>query len=102
MWVKIPPTLPNINQPTNQMKNLEKFIERENEFLKMINEKPLDINNLSDLREIAQIIDCQASPENLYCDGEISHSEGIRKYRLLKECAKEIHGIDPTIKFEEL
>jgi hypothetical protein len=32
------------------------------------------------------VLSCALSPENLYCDGEISHAEAQRKYtRLMKE-----------------
>jgi hypothetical protein len=28
-------------------------------------------------------IDCKLSPENLFCDGEIDHSEGVRRGKVL-------------------
>ncbi len=82
------------------MKNLKKFLKEKNQYLRMLNQKPLDID--SNLKEIALIVDTAASPENLHCDGEIPYSEGIKKYKLLVECAKEIREIDPTINFHEL
>jgi hypothetical protein len=35
-------------------------------------------------------ISCELSPENLHCDGEISHAAAMRKYRALKAEWKEV------------
>lgn len=60
-----------------------------------------DLNNANDRQAIAQEIDCQLSPENLHCDGEISNTEAMRKFRRLNAVAKELLALDPTVTFYE-
>ena len=48
------------------------------------------------------MIDIQLSPENLYCDGEISHTEAQMKYRMLSGAAKDLMKIDPNVVIYEI
>jgi len=52
--------------------------------------------------DIAERLSCQLSPENLHCDGEISHAEANRKYVRLERIAKQLLKLDPTVTVEEL
>ena len=38
-------------------------------------------------------LECEASPENLHCDGEISHSQAMRKLAEIKRAWKELEKI---------
>ena len=80
------------------MKNLQIFIHRESE----VRGAPFDINDPLHRQELGELIDSQASPENLYCDGEVSVAQGARKSRFLTACARELLKIDPTIKLYEV
>jgi hypothetical protein len=60
-----------------------------------------DLNNASDRQDIAQEIDCQLSPENLHCDGEISAYEAHKKLIHLNNVARELLALDPTVTFYE-
>jgi len=40
------------------------------------------MNRQQILNEIDRI-DCKLSPENLHCDGEISHAQAMKKYKIL-------------------
>ena len=66
------------------MKNLQNYIDRKNVLQRMFNDPeivfPLDQQQAYD---IASALDCELSPENLHCDGEISNAEADRKYRYL-------------------
>jgi hypothetical protein len=61
----------------------------------------LDINNPSDRVRIANAIDCDLSPENLSCDGELSIAQVRARYQTLTKAADELKALDPTINFME-
>ena len=83
------------------MKNLKAFVDRENRYSAIFGARPLDLNQAADRQKIARQIDCQLSPENLSCDGEISRAEVNRRYRELTRCAEELLALDPSVKFYE-
>ena len=83
------------------MKNLKAFVDRQNQFGAIFGSKSLDLNRAADRQRIAELIDCQLSPENLSCDGEISRAEANRRYRELARCAEQLIKLDPTVKFYE-
>ena len=65
-------------------------------FWNKLTNKPLipnwDIKNLSaaHVKEILDKIDCDFSPENLCCDGEISAAEANRRGRKLNKARNEL------------
>ena len=74
------------------MKNLQDYIDRRNGWNSFFpNSKtitfPLDQKTVNDL---ARSLDCDLSPENLHCDGEISHAEADRKYRYYGRVIKDL------------
>jgi hypothetical protein len=83
------------------MKNLKEFIDRNNSFVEWTKEKYIDINNMSveDVETIAKRINSAFSPENLFCDGEISRTEAQAKYNNLVKAVKQLEtfGIPFTI-----
>ena len=82
------------------MRRLMDFVEAHNEYYGIFNGM-LNLNNAKDRQEIADLIDCALSPENLHCDGEISHREAMQKLRRLNMCAKELLELDPNVTFYE-
>lgn len=46
---------------------------------------------------VAKMIDCDLSPENLSCDGELPRAEVNRRYRELTGAAKDLIKLDPTM-----
>jgi hypothetical protein len=83
------------------MKDLKNFVDRENQFSAIFGHKPLDLNSAADRQRIADKIDCQLSPENLSCDGELSRSQVQVRYRTLARCAQQLLKLDPKVKFYE-
>lgn len=83
--------------------SLQQWIQNDHEWHMIFNKshRPLDLNNPDDRQKIADKIDNALSPENLYCDGEISSAEADRKYVVLTRCARQLLAIDPTVKFYE-
>ncbi len=82
------------------MRNLNNFVQEHNAYFGIFN-GTWDLNNAKNRQEIAEEIDCQLSPENLHCDGEISNTEAMRKLRRLNLVAKELLALDPTVTFYE-
>ena len=84
------------------MKKLQKFIKAENDWRKLFGNRELSIDTPEGRQQVADLIDNQLSPENLYCDGEISHTEAQMKYRMLSGAAKDLMKIDPNVVIYEL
>ncbi len=83
------------------MKELNEFVARENKWSAVFGKAPLSLQNAADRRKIASSIDCQLSPENLHCDGEISAAEANRKFRFLTKAAEQLMKIDPSVEIHE-
>jgi len=83
------------------MKTLIKFVEQRNAFKRIFGEKELLLDNAADRQEIADIIDCALSPENLACDGELSRGQVRARYIELTTAARELQKLDPNVKFYE-
>jgi len=81
--------------------NLERLVEEENLWMQARGAEPYSLLRAEDRQEIAKIIECRLSPENLHCDGEISRAAAQRKYRFLTRCAQELRSIDPSVEFYE-
>ena len=74
------------------MKNLQHYIDNRNQWNSFFpNSKtitfPLDQNTVNDL---ARSLDSDLSPENLHCDGEISHVQAQNKYNYYGRVIKEL------------
>ena len=80
---------------------IQKYVDDKNRWNALFKDKVLDLNNAADRQEIAQALDCDLSPENLTCDGELSAAQVRTKYRYLTTAAKELMALDPTVTFYE-
>ena len=83
------------------IKTLEAYVERKNRWGSIFGDKPLSLLNAQDRQRIAESLDCDLSPENLTCDGELSRSQVQAKYRELTRAVAELRSIDPSVKFYE-
>jgi hypothetical protein len=79
------------------MKALQAYIDQQNKWAKLWNEKPLNLDSAADRKRIAEKIDCALSPENLSCDGELPRAEVNRRYRELTGAAKDLVKLDPSV-----
>jgi hypothetical protein len=69
---------------------LRKVIEQHNFFAKWAEKPEININdlykitdeNITTANELYDSIEGHLSPENLHCDGEISRTEAMKKYRM--------------------
>ena len=71
---------------------LQKIIDRQNMFAGFQNKPEMHIDHLTleDANGLYETIDCGLSPENLHCDGEISRSQAMAKYRSYMQAVKEL------------
>ena len=84
------------------MKALQEYVAQKNSWNAIFGKAPYTLSSAQDRKEIARDIDCELSPENLHCDGEISHAEAMRKYKRLATVAKQLQKLDPTVTIWEL
>jgi len=90
-------------------KHLVKYMEQMN-FWRTFTKKPLLKLPLKqdEINEIADRIDCDLSPENLCCDGEIRGAEVNRRYNLFTKAFAELKayastkGLSITVKTYEI
>ena len=80
---------------------LELYVERRNNWERIIGRGPLSLLNPADHQRIADAIDSDLSPENLTCDGELSASQVRERSAYLRRCAEELRSINPEVKFYE-
>lgn len=81
---------------------IEAYVERQNKWAQLFKGKQLSLLNAKDRQAIAERLDCDLSPENLTCDGELSRSQVQAKYRELTRAVAELRSIDPSVKFYEI
>lgn len=84
-------------------RDLQEILDRENfmrEYYKLIH---YEIHTLtqSQVDKIVESIDCSLSPENLHCDGEISHSQAQAKYRKLTGALHELKRMGFDVNSDE-
>ena len=79
------------------MKALNAYIDQQNAWRKIWNQKPLSLDTEADRKRIAQKIDSALSPENLSCDGELPRAEVNRRYRELTGAARDLIKLDPSM-----
>ena len=72
--------------------DLQNYVDRMNKWSAMFSHPevtfPLDAQSA---QAIGSKIDGELSPENLHCDGEISHAEAMRKYNFLTSVLDELN-----------
>lgn len=69
---------------------LAQYIERQNFTRGLFNEPEIDPNNISpkEARELLDRLECDLSPENLCCDGELRGAKLKAKAKMLNEAKK--------------
>lgn len=80
------------------MKNesaLSQYVERKNYLRGFFKKAPFDVANLSqaDIAELKDDLQCDLSPENLHCDGEISRAQAQAKLRFYKQVERELDSM---------
>lgn len=82
--------------------NLEQYVESKNRWRRIFGEPELTLLGANDRKIIADMIECDLSPENLTCDGEADPAYVRKQHAFLIRCAQELLSIDNTVSFYEL
>jgi hypothetical protein len=73
------------------MQTLREFISDNNRWVAIFGKPEITFPlTQADVTDILRTLDSNLSPENLHCDGEISHSQAMQKYRFYKAVAQEL------------
>jgi hypothetical protein len=79
------------------MRTLQAYVESKNKWRAIFGSAPLSLDSATDRQRIAETIDCELSPENLTCDGELPRTEVNRRYKELTGAAKDLIKLDPSV-----
>jgi len=83
------------------MKALQAYIDRKNQWNAMFNGEQFEIKTRAGRQRLADNIDCELSPENLSCDGELSATQTRHRYLELTRVAQQLTALDPSVKIYE-
>jgi hypothetical protein len=86
-----------LNKTENAMKALQAYIDQKNKWNALFKGEQFEVKTAEGRRRVAQSIDCELSPENLTCDGELPRSEVDRRYKALTSAAKDLIKLDPSV-----
>ena len=77
------------------MRNLEAYIEKQNIWNAMFGKRQFDVKNLTskDIATIRDMLECDLSPENLCCDGELYGKALMQKTRWLQGALNDLNKI---------
>ena len=81
------------------MKALLAYVEQKNYWNAIFNDTQYEIETAEGRQKVANSLDCDLSPENLTCDGELPRSRVQTKYRALTAAVNDLVKLDPTVKF---
>lgn len=73
------------------MQYLNEYLRTKNFRLKMFGQACLELPK--DAKKIMEHLECDLSPENLTCDGELSRTEVNRKWKFLKSVEQELLAV---------
>jgi len=80
------------------MKALRAYIDQNNSFNALFNGEQFEIKTAKGRQRVASRLECNLSPENLTCDGELSRSEVQARYRALTDAVNDLKRLDPSVK----
>ena len=83
------------------MKALDQYVEYANRWRTLTKQEPITLSSPAHLKELADRVGADLSPENLTCDGELSRTEVNRRYTHLQAVKKDLLKLDPSLKFYE-
>ena len=79
------------------MKALTAYINQKNGWGSIFGGYQYEIKTVYGRKRVAQALDSDLSPENLTCDGELSHTQVQTKLKLFSAAAAELKKMDPSV-----
>jgi hypothetical protein len=83
------------------MKALQAYIDSKNKWNAIFKGEQFEVRTAKGRQRVADSIDCELSPENLTCDGELSRTQVNARYKALTTAANQLKQLDPTVKMYE-
>jgi hypothetical protein len=83
------------------MKALQAYVDQKNQWAAIFKGKQMEWQTPQGRQRIADALDCDLSPENLTCDGELGWAQVRAKAQKLNKAAKELKQLDPSVKMYE-
>lgn len=83
------------------MKALQAYVDTKNKWNAIFKSEQFEFKTSAGRQRIADELDCELSPENLSCDGELSRTQVNAKRRMLTGAAKDLIKLDPSVKMYE-
>jgi hypothetical protein len=83
------------------MKALQAYIDSKNKRNAIFKGEQFEVKTAKGRQRVADSIDCELSPENLTCDGELSRTQVNARYKALTTAANQLKQLDPTVKMYE-
>ena len=83
------------------MKALQAYVDQKNKWNAMFKGEQFELNTAKGRQRVADSLDCDLSPENLTCDGELSRSQVQARYKTLTTAATQLKQLDSSVKMYE-
>ena len=83
------------------MKALQAYIDSKNKWNAIFKGEQFEIKTAKGRQRVADSLDCDLSPENLTCDGELSRAQVNAKFKRLTGAAMDLRKLDPSVKMYE-
>jgi hypothetical protein len=83
------------------MKALQAYVDQKNKWAAIFNGAQMELTTAKGRQRVADSLDCDLSPENLTCDGELSRAEVNSRYKKLMSAATQLKALDPSVKMYE-
>jgi hypothetical protein len=79
------------------MTALESYVNEKNKWRAVFGKEPLSLSNARDRQRLAETIDCDLSPENLTCDGELRGPQLHARHKQLTTAGRQLVLLDPSL-----
>ena len=83
------------------MKALQAYVDQKNKWAALFKGAQMELATAKGRQRVADALDCDLSPENLTCDGELPRSQVQARYKALTTAANQLKQLDPTVKMYE-
>ena len=83
------------------MKALQAYIDQKNKWNAIFRGEQFEVKTAKGRQRVADNLDCDLSPENLTCDGELRGAQLRQRYQTLTLAAQQLLALDPSVKMYE-
>jgi hypothetical protein len=84
------------------MKALQAYVDGKNKWNAIFQGEQFELKTAKGRQRVADALDCDLSPENLTCDGELSRAQVQKRWQALNSAALQLQALDPAVTFYEL